>query len=124
MLVAEDEPAVGTFLGELLARDYAVEVVADGELAWQAVQNHRPDLVLSDVQMPRLDGIRLTHRLRTHPLTATVPIILLTACLSPSVVARGQEAGANDVLLKPFRASEVLTCVQRHLAGKPGTGTA
>ena len=114
LLLAEDDPATRDLLFEILRADYEVEAVATGEQAWAAAQRELPDLVLSDVLMPGLDGIALTRRLRAAELTGTLPIILLTASNEKELMLLCLEAGADDCLLKPFSAPELLARVRCH----------
>ncbi len=109
LLLAEDEPSLRQLLVELLRAEYELLVAPDGERAWElVVQAPAPDLVLSDVEMPGLNGIELTRRLRAQAHTATVPIVLFSANNRLSAVLAGLEAGADDFLLKPFRPAELL----------------
>ena len=109
LLLVEDEPSLRQLLAELLRPEYELLVAPDGERAWELVMQSQPlDLVLSDVEMPVLDGIELTRRLRAQAHTATVPIVLLSANNRLSTVLEGLEVGADDFLLKPFRPPELL----------------
>lgn len=114
LLLAEDEPATTEMLCEVLGADYEVEAVADGEAAWVAARCDPPDLILSDVLMPGLDGIELTRRLRAEPATATAPIILLTASSESETLVNGLAAGADDYLTKPFGALQLLARLRSH----------
>ena len=109
LLLAEDETSTREFLHEILLAHYAVTVALDGAQAIDAAGREPPDLVLSNVVMPGVDGIGLTLWLRANAHTATVPIILLSADNQMDTLRRGLKAGANDYLLKPFRPHEVLT---------------
>lgn len=111
LLLAEDEPSTREFLHEVLLAHYGVTVALDGAQAIDAARRETPDLVLSNVVMPVIDGIELTRWLRANPSTATVPIILLSANNLADTVRRGLESGANDYLLKPFRPKELLALV-------------
>ena len=114
LLLAEDDASTRNFLGEVLQSDYEVEVVGDGRQAWTAAQRELPDLILSDVLMPGLDGIGLTRRLRADTRTAIVPIILLTASDEKEMRIEGLQAGADDYLIKPFSAMELLARLRAH----------
>ena len=115
LLVVEDGAYLRQLLGEILHPDYEVVLTVDGEQAWQRAQAEPFDLVLSDVEMPNLDGIELTRRLRALARTASVPIFLLSANNKLATLLRGFEAGADDFVLKPFRLEELLTRVRcRH----------
>ena len=109
LLLVEDEPTLRQLLTELLRADYELLVAPDGERAWElAVQAQPPDLVLSDVEMPGMNGIELTRRLRALDGTATVPILLFSANNRLPTLLEGLEVGADDFLLKPFRPQELL----------------
>ena len=114
LLLAEDDLSTRHSLCEILRADYEVEAVANGEQAWEAAQRELPDLVLSDVLMPGLDGIGLTRQLRAEERTRTLPIILLTASNEKATMLAGLEAGADDCLLKPFSAPELLARLRCH----------
>jgi PAS domain S-box-containing protein len=111
VLVADDNADMRRYIQRLLAGSYAVEAVADGEAALAGVRRQPPDLILSDVMMPRLDGYGLLKGLRADPLTATVPVILLSARAGEESRVEGLRAGADDYLVKPFSARELLVRV-------------
>jgi CheY-like chemotaxis protein len=115
ILVADDNADMRQYLVRLLAERYNVRAVADGELALAAVKESRPGLVLSDVMMPNLDGFELLRALRSDPGTRTIPIILLSARAGEESRIEGMEQGADDYLIKPFSARELLARVQIHL---------
>ena len=96
------------FLFEVLQADYDVEVAVDGSYAWAVAQLQTPDLILSDIVMPGLDGLGLVRRLRNYPPTAKVPIILMSASGKSDLVVEALQAGADDVLLKPLRMEELM----------------
>ena len=121
LLVAEDDCELRRFLQELLMPFYEVEAVADGELAWSAVQRTVPALLLTDLQMPNLDGLGLTQRVRAQPQLARLPIILLTACNDEELPLLGVAKGVNDILLKPFRCTELLACLQAAIVTHPSS---
>ena len=99
----------------LLATRYEVEACADGEAALAAVHRHRPDLVLADVMMPKLDGLGLVRALRADPRTRTLPAILLSARAGEEARIEGYDAGADDYLFKPFSGRELLAHVAARL---------
>ncbi len=115
LLLAEDEHSTREFLREMLIAHYRVTVVPDGAQAIDAAGREAPDVVLSNVVMPGVDGVGLTRWLRANAATATVPIILLSADNQTDTLRRGLEAGANDFLLKPFRPQEILACLDDKL---------
>lgn len=116
LLAAEDDPEMRQFLGDLLEPLYALELAADGEQAWSAVQRTPPALLLTDLQMPRLDGAGLIRRVRAQPGLAALPIVILTANHEKDLLLTALTAGADDFLLKPFSCAELLACLQVELA--------
>ena len=116
LLLAEDDFHSSDFLCECLRPKYEVEAVTDGEQAWASAQREPPDLVLSDVIMPGMDGFALARRLRQHRPTAKVPIILFSASSAIDLMVRGLLAGADDVLLKPIHVEELLEILESRLA--------
>ncbi len=115
ILFADDNADMRDYVRRLLASRYEVEVVADGEAALSAIARRRPDLILSDIMMPRLDGMELVSRLRADPQTNTLPIILLSARAGEECRVEGMQAGADDYLIKPFSARELLARVEAHV---------
>jgi PAS domain S-box-containing protein len=108
VLLADDNADMRAYAGRLLSARYEVEAVADGAAALAAARTRRPDLVLTDVMMPRLDGFELLRALRADPTTRDLPVIMLSARAGDEARAEGLEAGADDYLAKPFSARELL----------------
>jgi signal transduction histidine kinase len=111
LLLADDNADMRDYLGRLLAERYAVEAVPDGAAALAAALARPPDLVLTDVMMPGLDGFALLRALWADGRTATVPVVLLSARAGEEAAVEGLEAGADDDLVKPFAARELLARV-------------
>ena len=116
ILVADDNADMRAYLVRLLAERWTTEAVADGQAALEAIRRDPPDLVLSDVMMPRLDGAGLLQALRADPRTSTIPVVLLSARAGEEAVVAGLETGADDYLVKPFSAAELMSRVGTHLA--------
>ena len=113
VLLADDNADMRDYVERLLTTaGYRVTSVADGEAAAEAACAEIPDLVLSDVMMPRLDGFGLIARLRADEETADLPIILLSARAGEEESIEGLEAGADDYLVKPFSARELVARVE------------
>ncbi len=115
ILLADDNADMRDYVRRLLGGQYEVEAVADGEAALNAVRESAPDLVLTDVMMPNLDGLGLLRELRADERLKTVPVILLSARAGEEARVEGMEAGADDYLVKPFSARELLARVEAHL---------
>jgi PAS domain S-box-containing protein len=115
VLVADDNADMRQYVARLLAERYHVRVVPDGEAALAAVRERTPDLVLTDVMMPQLDGFGLLRALRNEDRTRSVPVIMLSARAGEESRVEGMEAGADDYLVKPFSARELLARVGAHL---------
>jgi len=121
ILIAEDEPSLReNLLWMLELEGYTVCVACDGQEAYAMALQELPDLVLTDVMMPNLDGYGLIKALRSHTSTATVPIVMLTAKADRSDVRTGMNLGADDYLTKPYRREELLDAVRARLARSEG----
>ncbi|MGV9677043.1 SpoIIE family protein phosphatase [Nocardia sp. NPDC003482] len=113
VLVADDNADMRDYLTRLLrGAGYRAEAVADGREALNAVRAGVPDLVVADVMMPGLDGLALVNALRADPRTASVPVVLLSARAGQEASAEGLRAGADDYLVKPFAAADLLARVR------------
>jgi CheY-like chemotaxis protein/anti-sigma regulatory factor (Ser/Thr protein kinase) len=112
VLVVDDNPDMRAYLTRLLSPVWDVRTAADGEEALQAVAARRPDVVVTDVMMPRMDGFELLRALRGDAASRAVPVIMLTARAGQEAAVEGLEAGADDYLAKPFQAAELLARVR------------
>jgi PAS domain S-box-containing protein len=115
ILWADDNADMRAYVHRLLRERFHVTAVADGQAALDAARAHKPDLILSDVMMPRLDGFGLLRELRADPQLCEIPVILLSARAGEDARIEGLEAKADDYLIKPFRARELLALVESHL---------
>ena len=115
ILIADDNADMREYLRDLLAPYYDVETVADGEEALTAIARRRPDLVLSDVMMPRIDGFALLKAVRADESLRSIPLILLSARAGEESRIEGLAAGADDYLAKPFSARELSARISAHL---------
>ncbi|MBM7775631.1 PAS domain S-box-containing protein [Actinokineospora baliensis] len=115
VLVVEDNADLRGFLARLLGAHWSVVVAASGEEALAAIGDQRPDLVLSDVAMPGMDGFGLLAALREDPATEQIPVILLSARAGEEAAIEGLAAGADDYLVKPFSSPELLARVRSTL---------
>jgi DNA-binding response OmpR family regulator len=103
------------YVQRLLSERNEFHAVANGEAALASALANPPDLVLADIMMPRLDGFGLLHALRADPRTRSIPVILLSARAGEESRVEGLEAGADDYLIKPFSARELLARVRARL---------
>jgi len=115
VLVADDNADMRQYLVRLLAPRYEGHAFPDGQSALDAARQRSPDLVLTDVMMPTLDGFGLLNELRSDPKTKTVPVILLSARAGEDSRVEGMQQYADDYLVKPFTARELLVRVSTHL---------
>ena len=115
VLIADDNADMREYLQRLLQPHYAVTAVADGRAALDAAQAAAPDLIVSDVMMPEIDGLGLVQALRADPRTAGVPVLLLSARAGQQAAVEGLAAGADDYLIKPFAAQELLARVRANI---------
>jgi signal transduction histidine kinase len=114
-LVVEDNPELRVFIANVLAERYRVRATNDGKKGVALALEARPDVVVSDVAMPEMDGIELCRQLRARPETRATPILLVTARTEVSSVLKGFEAGASDYIHKPFHGHELLARVDVHV---------
>jgi PAS domain S-box-containing protein len=115
VLIADDSADMRYYLRSLLGRYWSVETVADGNAALEQVREKRPELVVSDVMMPGLDGFELLRSLRGDERTKDLPVILLSARAGEEAAVQALAAGADAYLVKPFAASELIAYVGGHL---------
>jgi DNA-binding response OmpR family regulator len=116
LLVIEDEAPLRANIARILsAEGYEVITAVDGNEGMQCVRENRPDLVICDILMPRLDGFGVLATLRSRPETAAIPFIFLTASADKADLARGLKSGANEYVTKPFKITELLAAIRRHL---------
>lgn len=112
LLIADDNADMREYLKRLLNPSYTVTLVADGSSVLEITRTVLPDLVISDIMMPGLDGLTLLKELRAMPATSAIPVILLSARAGEEATLEGLKAGANDYLVKPFSARELLARVE------------
>ena len=121
ILIADDDPTLVDTMREALEEDFTVDTASDGSEALEKARRARPDLVMLDVTMPRMDGYASCRAMRQHAEIATVPIIMLTGRAAPTEATKAFEAGAADYLPKPFSISQLRaraqTCLMRGPSG-------
>ncbi len=115
VVLADDNADMRIYIKRLLAHQFDVEAVSNGAQALQAVKNNPPDLLISDVMMPEMSGLQLLQAVKEHPDTARVPVILLSARAGEEAIVEGVKTGADNYLVKPFSAQELLARVTTHI---------
>jgi len=117
IIIVDDTPENLTVLRDILTRaGHKVRPVLQGELAIRIARMEPPDLILLDIVMPGLNGYETCERLKADPLTASCPVLFISALDSVNDKVRGFQAGALDYITKPFQVDEVLARVRTHLA--------
>jgi CheY-like chemotaxis protein len=112
ILIADDNADMREYINRLLAERWTTDAVADGATALARARQARPDVVIADVMMPELDGFELLRALREDERTRSVPVILVSARAGEEARVEGLQAGADDYLVKPFSARELIARVQ------------
>ena len=112
VLLADDDPALRRLIGTTLgSQDFDLLQAVDGEEALYIARQQHPELVLLDVNMPKLDGFEVCRNLKSDPATAAMKIVILTARGADADRARAREAGADEYFIKPFSPVQLLNKV-------------
>ena len=118
ILAVDDERHIVRLIQVNLERaGYQVSTAFDGNEALKKVEGDKPDLIVLDVMMPRMDGFEVLKRLQANPDTRGIPVIMLTAKAQDADVFRGWSSGVSAYLTKPFNPLELVTFVRRILSG-------
>jgi PAS domain S-box-containing protein len=115
IVVVDDNPDIREYVAGLLSTDYLVHTAVDGVEGLELARQLLPDLVLTDVMMPRMDGFELLAALQADPLTVSVPVVMLSARAGEEGTVLGLDAGADDYLVKPFTSRELRARVRANL---------
>ena len=119
ILVVEDELYIRENLVDLLdSEGFEVFEAVDGSEGLQIAQTKYPDLILSDIRMPKLDGIQFLKKLQSNPDTATIPLVFLSAKVELNEIREGMLSGADDYITKPFKSEDVLNAIEARLKKK------
>ncbi len=105
ILIVEDNIEVRLFIKSIFEDDYEILEAENGEMAIEIANNHKVDLIISDVMMPKMDGIEMCRRIKSNILTSHIPVLLLTAKTSESAQKQGFQTGADAYITKPFDAN-------------------
>ena len=116
ILVVDDDPTIREYVRlHLASANFEVQVAGDGAAAFEMALLNPPDLILSDISMPNMDGFQFLEKIRANASLADIPIILLTQHSDASVFRRGMDLGADDFLAKPVRRNDLLTSISSRL---------
>ncbi len=115
ILLVDDNADMRSYLGALLGRRWQVELTGDGREALRRIESAPPDLVITDVMMPYLDGFGLLRALRENAATRHIPVLMLSARAGEESRIEGYQAGADDYMVKPFAARELMARVESQL---------
>jgi DNA-binding response OmpR family regulator len=118
ILIVEDNADIRHFIRESLYPDYSVIEAADGAAGYRLAVETIPDLILSDLMMPKMDGVELCRKLKQENKTDHIPIVMLTAKASGESKIEGLETGADDYIIKPFEAAELLARIKNLIDGR------
>lgn len=118
LLIVEDNQSIRTFIKEVLQNEYFILESTDGQAGWELAAEHIPDLIISDIMMPVMDGLAFCDKLKTDLRTSHIPVILLTAKTSVANQVSGLQAGADVYLTKPFSIEVLELQVHNLLAAK------
>ena len=119
ILIVDDEPNIVLSLEYLMKREgFEVAVAADGEGALRAMAERRPDLVILDIMMPRLNGFEVCQRIRAEPAWRGVRVLMLTAKGRETELKKGLEVGADAYVTKPFSTKDLVAEIRRLLEAR------
>lgn len=112
LLIEDDALLRVTTLDLLQIEDFEVIVAETGAEGLRLACEHQPDLIISDIVMPEMDGYQVLNALRQEPLTSHIPFVFITAKAEKTDIIYGREAGADDYLVKPFTTADLLSAIQ------------
>ena len=115
ILVADDNSDMREYVARLIGARWTVETVSDGVAALESIRNRPPTLMVTDVMMPRMDGFALLREIRKDPATRRIPVVMLSARAGEESRIEGLEAGADDYIVKPFTARELIARIAARL---------
>ncbi len=118
LLIVEDNDSLQNFMFCALCEEFNVSIAKDGQIAWEMLQKQMPDIVVSDVMMPNMDGFELCRLIKSTYETSHIPVVLLTALTDKTEQLQGLGLGADSYLTKPFDMTLVIQCVRSILQNR------
>ena len=116
LLLADDSITIQKVVELILAEeDFEIKAVGNGEEALAAIPSFRPDVILADIEMPKMNGYQLCEKIKQAPATSSIPVILLTGAFEPVDEELTKQVGADDVLTKPFESQELISKINAAL---------
>ena len=115
-LIVDDEPNVRRLLHTILSKTFEVFEAEDGRQAIEMVNSQKPDVVLMDMMMPKMDGLTACHLIKSDPATKSIPVIMVTAIGFELNIKLSQQMGASGYITKPFSSEELLDKIAQVLA--------
>ena len=118
ILIVEDAAFMRLVLRQILERaGYQVVSAIDGQEGLEQITAEKPDLVIMDMNMPRMNGLEALRAIRSDPAICSLPVLMASATLEDANIAEWQEAGATGYVTKPFQSEQLLVIIQQHLGG-------
>ena len=118
ILIVEDNTELRSYISDQFREEYLIEEARDGEEGIEKAIKNIPDLIISDIMMPRMDGIEFCRRIKTNDRTSHIPVVMLTARADTESRIEGLETGADDYVIKPFNIQELRTRVKNLITGR------
>jgi YesN/AraC family two-component response regulator len=117
-MIVEDNPNIRKFIKDILSPRFEIMEATNGKEAYDMIQQRLPDLIISDVMMPEMDGITLTKKIKQNMATSHIPVILLTARTGTIFKKEGFETGADDYITKPFDSAILISRIDNILKSR------
>ena len=119
ILIVDDSGIIRRMVGLILRNSgYQILQAADGQEGFEVARTHKPDLVIMDIEMPVMNGIESTRRIKTDPETKQIPVLMLTALGREEDIRHSMEAGCSGFLNKPIGETELVSAIQAILQGQ------
>lgn len=114
IVVVDDDLVVSAVIMEILGKNgYEAEHVSNGNQALEKLEQYHPDLIITDIMMPKMDGWELCKKIRENHRTKSIPVLMITAKCDQATELRSFECGANEFIAKPFEKKEFLETIER-----------